>query len=224
MNCALKIVLDLLWEGKAVIFIASARDAQRHYTDLYSFCKRGIPCFMADRELPRLAKIGFPIRKKAADIHFGFRCFWQQKGTRWTALALFGKPLFCKGALCKNGIRMFCHRSKIHSTDPALDAMFNFFVPYQMLFSRIYARCGFLSSERSLWFRDQLQDSNGCCIFAPKSCKIHYSAGGIPSILGKGMSSIGGIILKLRTDTVTWVFAAVVPMIFCGFRMRSLII
>lgn len=44
------------------------------------------------------------------------------------------------------------------SDSPALDLMFNEYIPYQALTSRIYARTGFYQSGGAYGFRDQLQD------------------------------------------------------------------
>lgn len=56
---------------------------------------------------------------------------------------------------------------ELKSSDAALDAMFNFFVPYQMLHGRIYARCGFYQVSGAYGFRDQLQDAMAAVYLKP---------------------------------------------------------
>lgn len=63
--------------------------------------------------------------------------------------------------------RKLLSRWKIASSCTALDLMFNEYVPYQTLTSRIFARTGFYQSGGAFGFRDQLQDCVNMLPIAP---------------------------------------------------------
>ncbi len=55
--------------------------------------------------------------------------------------------------------------------DKAFDVMANFYIPYQTIHARIYARTGYYQSSGAYGFRDQLQDTLGALYYAPELCK-----------------------------------------------------
>lgn len=59
----------------------------------------------------------------------------------------------------------------LESQDQALDELFNFYLPYQALYARIYARTGFYQSSGAYGFRDQLQDSLAALYYHPEITK-----------------------------------------------------
>lgn len=61
---------------------------------------------------------------------------------------------------------------KIKTTEPALDRMINFYLPYQTLYIRMLGRTGFYQSSGAYGFRDQLQDSLGMLYYEPDFTKI----------------------------------------------------
>ncbi len=77
--------------------------------------------------------------------------------------------------------------SKFHlsSPSPALDVMFNEYIPYQALTSRIFARTGFYQAGGAYGFRDQLQDCMNLLPLDPTlvkrqllRCAVHQYAEG----------------------------------------------
>jgi cyclic beta-1,2-glucan synthetase len=61
----------------------------------------------------------------------------------------------------------------LESPSPALDEMFNFYVPYQALATRLLARTGFYQSGGAYGFRDQLQDCLAILYSHPKKVRVH---------------------------------------------------
>ncbi|MBQ1846451.1 MAG: hypothetical protein II135_00460 [Clostridia bacterium] len=61
----------------------------------------------------------------------------------------------------------------LHSPDRTLDLMFNEYAPYQSLFCRTYARCGYYQQSGAYGFRDQLQDCLCTVYGSPSDVKAH---------------------------------------------------
>ena len=62
---------------------------------------------------------------------------------------------------------------KINSESRLTDALFNFFLPYQISACRFYARGSFYQSGGAYGFRDQLQDCLGMIYSNPKAVRTH---------------------------------------------------
>ncbi len=62
---------------------------------------------------------------------------------------------------------------EIQTNSSALDEMMNYYLPYQAIYCRIYARCGFYQSGGAYGFRDQLQDCLCALYFNPSILRIH---------------------------------------------------
>lgn len=62
---------------------------------------------------------------------------------------------------------------KLESGNGALDRMMSFYLPYQSVFCRIFARTGFYQSGGAYGFRDQLQDMTAAMYYLPKLCRVH---------------------------------------------------
>ena len=60
---------------------------------------------------------------------------------------------------------------KIKTSNPALDRMINFYLPYQAFYTRMLGRTGFYQSSGAYGFRDQLQDSLSMLYYEPKFTK-----------------------------------------------------
>ena len=61
----------------------------------------------------------------------------------------------------------------LRSPDRDLDTMFNTYAPYQALFCRTYARCGYYQLGGAYGFRDQLQDCLCTVYGSPSDVKAH---------------------------------------------------
>jgi len=61
----------------------------------------------------------------------------------------------------------------LESQNRALDEMFNFYIPYQVLSARLLARTGFYQSGGAYGFRDQLQDCLAVLYSHPKKARVH---------------------------------------------------
>lgn len=62
---------------------------------------------------------------------------------------------------------------RLESQNPALDEMFNFYLPYQALTARLLARTGFYQSGGAYGFRDQLQDCLAIMYSHPEKARVH---------------------------------------------------
>lgn len=56
---------------------------------------------------------------------------------------------------------------RIHSGDAGLDALVSTWLPWQIVYVRMYGRCGFYQPGGAYGFRDQLQDAMAAAEFAP---------------------------------------------------------
>ncbi|MDD4772794.1 MAG: glucoamylase family protein [Eubacteriales bacterium] len=70
-------------------------------------------------------------------------------------------------------IKQFLGGIEIRTESDALNEMMNFYLPYQAVFCRILARCGFYQSGGAYGFRDQLQDCLCALYFAPSMVRVH---------------------------------------------------
>lgn len=60
-----------------------------------------------------------------------------------------------------------CAAVQVQSADVLLDTMVNFYLPYQAIYVRMYARTAFYQSSGAYGFRDQLQDSIAALYYDP---------------------------------------------------------
>ncbi|MHB1152273.1 MAG: GH36-type glycosyl hydrolase domain-containing protein [Eubacteriales bacterium] len=77
--------------------------------------------------------------------------------------------LNCYGIWVKETLGGF----ELKTESAALDEMMNFYLPYQAIFCRILARCGFYQSGGAYGFRDQLQDCLSALYFNPSLVRVH---------------------------------------------------
>ncbi len=70
-------------------------------------------------------------------------------------------------------VRRFLSPFTLRSSDGTLDTMFNLYAPYQALFCRTYARCGYYQLGGAYGFRDQLQDCLCTVYGSPYDVKAH---------------------------------------------------
>ena len=73
----------------------------------------------------------------------------------------------------KNFIFEYMPKIKLNSANPAVDVMFNIFLPYQNIAGRIFGRTGFYQSSGAYGYRDQLQDMMGAVYSSPGLVKAH---------------------------------------------------
>lgn len=62
-------------------------------------------------------------------------------------------------------------RYRLESDCPAMDVMFNYYLPYQALYQRLFARTGLYQTGGAYGFRDQLQDALCALPIAPELTK-----------------------------------------------------
>lgn len=62
---------------------------------------------------------------------------------------------------------------RIKSRNPALDAMVNTWIPWQVFSSRLFGRTGFYQNGGAYGFRDQLQDAGNILLLAPTLLRTH---------------------------------------------------
>ncbi|MCL2773333.1 MAG: hypothetical protein FWD71_08270 [Oscillospiraceae bacterium] len=82
---------------------------------------------------------------------------------------------FIKSMAEKSGasIRKYMPEIKLSTSNPALDVIFNTFVPYQNIAGRIFGRTGFYQSSGAFGYRDQLQDVAALVYSAPELVRAH---------------------------------------------------
>lgn len=80
----------------------------------------------------------------------------------------------CKGDTCEYLTpRDFLPKTQKYTGDVGLDLMYNKWLVYQTLESRLFARTGYYQCSGAYGFRDQLQDAVNICDIRPDICRTH---------------------------------------------------
>ena len=129
-------------------------------------------------------------------------CSVQQANATTSAAAIYVKKYKTLSDVYE-GFSLYAARAErvsggllLESPSPALDEMFNFYVPYQALATRLLARTGFYQSGGAYGFRDQLQDCLAILYSHPKKVRVHIIRAALHQFAQGDAIGTGGTICR----------------------------